>query len=164
MTRHKDFKALVRARMRSTGQTYTAARASLLEERARLARQRNAEAAAADQRRIVARMFHAGRLRTIPAKRKLRAAVLLEVLTRFEPARTYPESEVSLLLAEVHEDFAHLRRELVSFGYLQRSGGRYWVCAEPPDRTERQRDELPGWEATWLPGFVSGAAAATVVA
>lgn len=33
MTQHNDFKTLVRARMRSTGQTYTAARADLLRER-----------------------------------------------------------------------------------------------------------------------------------
>lgn len=146
MTRHKDFKALVRARMAATGENYTTARSMLADRTGPAAR---------EQQLIVSRWFTAGRLRSIPARRKVRAAVLLEVLTRFEPGVSYPESVVSRRLAELHPDFAYLRRELVAFGYLDRDAGRYQVCRTPPARTDQQRRELPAWEALWLPGFIT---------
>lgn len=154
MTDHQDFKALVRARMRSTGEPYTAARAALLimvaidDHHRRAARSR--------QQVIIDRFFEAGRLRSIPARRKVRAAVLLELLGRFVPGVVYSECAVSRLLEQAHPDFAYLRRELVGFGYLERCAGRYWVCGTPPVRTDQQRRELPAWEEIWLPGFVAG--------
>ena len=92
----------------------------------------------------------------VPAKRKVRAAVLLEVLSRFEPGREYAEAEVNEVLVEVHEDFAYLRRELVNYHYLQRHDGRYRTADRAPDRSSIQRQEIPEWEAHWLPGFLAG--------
>jgi hypothetical protein len=105
----------------------------------------------------VDRWFTAGRLRAIPARRKVRAAVLLEVLSRFEPGRTYAEPEIRRILEPVHEDFAYLRRELVSLGYLNRDNGVYWVCVIAPMRAEHERRELPAWEEIWLPDFAAKA-------
>ena len=160
MTRHKDFKLLVRARMRRTGENYLTARAELLAEPAAEdgAAQGPAYAAARrEQQVIIDRWIRDGRLVAIPARRKVRAAVLLEVLSRLEPGRIYPEVELSRRLGRLHEDFAYLRRELVAFGYLQREAGRYWVCTEPPVRLPHQRAELPAWEWIWLPGFIGAA-------
>ena len=149
MTRDSDFKQVVRARMARTGESYTAARAAL---------QREAyDAARAEQERLVGRLFTDGRIERVPARRKVRAAVLLEVVSRFEPGREYSEPEVNEVLLGVHEDFAYLRRELVNYHYLEREDGRYRTAPRAPERSAIEHQEIPAWEAHWLPGFLSGA-------
>ncbi|MCY4728049.1 DUF2087 domain-containing protein [Nocardioides sp. STR2] len=149
MTRNSDFKQVVRARMAATGESYTAARAALGQEAY--------DAARAEQERLVGRLFSGGRIERVPARRKVRAAVLLEVLGRFEPGRDYSEPEVNEVLLGVHEDFAYLRRELVNYRYLERADGRYRTAAHAPTRSALERQEVPAWEAHWLPGFLAGA-------
>lgn len=169
MTQDSDFKRLVRERMARTGENYTTARATLMDAAPVRPEapasgpvthfETNTEpltSAAREQQRLVARWFFDGRLRDVPAKRKVRVAVLLEVLRRFQPGRTYTEREVSDVLREVHPDFAYLRRELVDYGYLWRADGQYRVAARMPERGPVLRDELPAWEAEWLPGFLAG--------
>ena len=163
MTRNRDFKQVVRGRMAQTGETYTAARAALerpappsvtpLPGRAGPPAY---ETARRDQDRLVGRLFTDGRLAQVPAKRKTRAAALLEVLTRFEPGRTYTEPGVNEILVSVHEDFAYLRRELVNYHYLERADGRYRVVEQAPTRAPIERPEIPDWEAVWLPEFLAG--------
>jgi hypothetical protein len=163
VTKDRDFKRVVRARMAATGETYTAARDALedrtpepgtplagTEERSAFDTSRR------EQERLVARLFEDGRMERIPAKRKNRAGALLEVLTRFEPGRVYSEPEVNEVLLEVNPDFAYLRRELVNYHYLERADGRYRVVGQAPTRTAMQLQEIPEWEAMWLPGFVAG--------
>ena len=163
MTKDRDFKQVVRARMARTGETYTVARAALErqappsvstspETPARAAY----DAARLEQQRLVDRLFTEGRLAQVPAKRRTRAAALLEVLTRFEPGRVYTEPQVNEVLRDVHEDFAYLRRELVNYRYLERGDGRYRVVAQAPQRAPIERQEIPDWEAVWLPGFLAG--------
>ena len=152
MTRNSDFKQVVRARMSETGEGYTAARATLESE----ARQQAYDAARAEQERLVGRLFADGRIERVPAKRKVRAAVLLEVVSRFEPGRDYSEPEVNEVLLGVHDDFAYLRRELVNYRYLERADGRYRTVAQAPARSVIERQEIPAWEAHWLPGFLAG--------
>jgi len=148
VTRNGDFKKLVRERMAESGESYTAARAALRGEHEDEARR--------EQERLVGRFFVDGRIERVPAKRKTRAAVLLEVLRRFEPGRVYAEKEVDAILLEVHEDFAYLRRELVNYRYLEREAGRYRTAAAAPGRMPVERQEIPAWEAVWLPGFLAG--------
>ena len=148
MTRDRDFKQVVRARMAETGESYTAARATLEREAYVAAR--------SEQERLVGRLFTDGRIERVPAKRKERAAVLLEVVSRFEPGRVYAEPEVNEVLLGVHEDFAYLRRELVNYHYLEREAGLYRTAARAPERSAIERQEIPGWEAHWLPGFLAG--------
>jgi hypothetical protein len=97
-------------------------------------------------------------LAQIPAKRKARAGALLEVLTRFEPGTVYAEPQVNEILRSVHEDFAYLRRELVNYHYLERAEGRYRVVGQAPTRAGIERQEIPDWEAVWLPEFLAGRA------
>ena len=148
MTRDSDFKQVVRARMAETGEGYAATRAALEREAY--------DAARAEQERLVGRLFTDGRIERVPAKRKVRAAVLLEVLSRFEPGREYAEREVNGVLLGVHEDFAYLRRELVNYRYLEREDGRYRTAARAPERAPVEHQEIPAWEAHWLPGFLAG--------
>ena len=163
MTRDRDFKQVVRKRMAHTGETYTAARAALGQQAPPSGAtppgptdQRAYDAARLEQERLVGRLFADGRLAKIPAKRKTKAATLLEVLTRFEPGRVYTEPEVNKVLLTVHEDFAYLRRELVNHRYLERAAGRYRLVAQTPVRAPLERQEIPAWEAAWLPGFLAG--------
>jgi hypothetical protein len=148
MTRNSDFKQVVRARMAVTGEGYTAARAALEREAY--------DAARAEQERLVGRLFTDGRIARVPARRKVRAAVLLEVLSRFEPDREYSEPEVNEVLLGVHEDFAYLRRALVNYRFPERADGRYRTVVQAPARSAIGRQEIPAWEAHWLPGFLAG--------
>lgn len=161
MTKDNDFKQVVRARMAETGESYTAARAALAASPAprETAYAASREVARAEQQRLVDRLFTDGRIERVPAKRKVRAAVLLEVLSRFEPGRVYAEPEVNEVLLGVHADFAYLRRELVNYRYLERQDGRYRTAAQAPTRAEVEHQEIPAWEARWLPGFLAGSPA-----
>lgn len=69
-----------------------------------------------------------GRLKTVPAQRKKREAVLRYVVKAFEPEVRYSEKQVNEILVRFHDDTATLRRELVSYGLMQREGGggEYW--------------------------------------
>jgi hypothetical protein len=154
MTKDSDLKQVVRARMAETGETYTAARAAVVASPS--PREAAYDAARAEQARLVGRLFTDGRIERVPAKRKVRAAVLLEVVSRFEPGRVYTEPEVNEVLLGVHEDFAYLRRELVNYHYLEREAGLYRTAARAPERSAIERQEIPGWEAHWLPGFLAG--------
>jgi DNA-binding transcriptional ArsR family regulator len=67
-----------------------------------------------------------GRLKSIPATRKKRGAVLRWLMSDFTDGERYPEAEVNRLLQARHEDSATLRRELVGHHMLARNDGIYW--------------------------------------
>ena len=71
-----------------------------------------------------------GRLRTIPAQRKKRLIVLERLAEAFEPGRTYTEREVNLIIADFHDDFATLRRDLVDERFMTRENGQYQRMAQ----------------------------------
>lgn len=161
MTRSADLKRLVRARMRTTGENYTAARAALLAARATAPSGSPAPekpvAARAAHEKLIRPFLRDGVLVQVPARRKARLAVLIEILARFEPGRTYTEAEVGDVLRPVHEDVAYLRRELVDYGYLEReSPGTYWVARDLPVREGNLAQEVTAWEQEWLPRFLDG--------
>ena len=66
-----------------------------------------------------------GRLRTIPAQRKKRLIVLERLAEAFECGRAYSEREVNLIIADFHDDFCTLRREMVDERLMSREDGRY---------------------------------------
>ena len=68
------------------------------------------------------------RLKTIPAQRRKREAVLRYVVKAFEPGVYYSEKQINEILARYHEDTATLRRELVGYGLMDREDGgeEYW--------------------------------------
>jgi hypothetical protein len=154
MTKDRDFKQVVRARMAQTGETYTVARAAV--QATASPREAAYDAARTEQQRVVGRLFTDGRIERVPARRKVRVAVLLEVLSRFEPGRVYSEKEVNDVLLAVHDDVAYLRRELVNYRYLERADGRYRTAAQAPVRSVVEQQEVPAWEAHWLPAFLAG--------
>jgi len=69
-----------------------------------------------------------GSLKSIPAQRKKREAVLHHILKAFEAGRRYPEKEVVAILERYHKDTATLRRELIGYGLMRREYGEYWIA------------------------------------
>ncbi|MDO5065509.1 MAG: DUF2087 domain-containing protein [Actinomyces bowdenii] len=134
MTTDHDFKRLVRARMATTGENYTTARAQMLSQR---------QEAERFHRRTLRSFMREGRLVSIPAKRRARVVILLELLSRFETGRDYTEAEVGDILRPVHDDVAYLRRELVDYGFMTRSSSVYRVAEELPQAQGNVISELP---------------------
>lgn len=68
-----------------------------------------------------------GKLVSIPAQRKKRRIILEEISKVFSPGKLYQEREVNLLIADFHDDFCTLRRELIAEHMMARSSQGYWL-------------------------------------
>lgn len=70
-----------------------------------------------------------GPLSEFPKKQKRKAAILRQLIKRFDPGREYSEREVNQILSEAFSDYVTLRRYLIDYGFLEREedGGYYWV-------------------------------------
>jgi hypothetical protein len=161
MTRDADLKAMVRARMGRTGENYTTAREAVLRQpsparpASRSVADKTGDPAAekvADPAadKAVRSFVDGDRLRSVPTKRRARAAVLMHLLLRFERGRDYPESEVNEILRTAHADISTLRRELVDYRWLRRADGIYRVVDEVPERSANELQEVPADEAARL--------------
>jgi predicted transcriptional regulator len=71
-----------------------------------------------------------GSLKSIPAARKKRWAVLAWLVRQFEDGRTYTEKEINARLLERHWDSATLRREFIGYKMMAREAGIYWRLPE----------------------------------
>src|SRR5215470_20084328 len=67
-----------------------------------------------------------GKIVAMPAKRSRRLVLLEHIAQRFEVGLRYKESEVNLILRNLHEDYVALRRYLIDEGFLSRDHGEYW--------------------------------------
>ena len=74
---------------------------------------------------ILGNFFKDGKLKSIPVQRKKKRVILEELARSFEKDRNYPEKEVNLIIADFHDDFCTLRRELIVEGLLTRESGIY---------------------------------------
>jgi len=68
-----------------------------------------------------------GSLKSIPAQRKKRVAVLEILLASFEQNRVYAEKEVNEVIRRFHTDVCTIRREFIMEKMMARSGGKYKV-------------------------------------
>lgn len=75
--------------------------------------------------RVLKNHFEYGKLKTIPVQRKKRRIVLEKLAESFEREKVYPEKEVNLIIAQFHDDFCTLRRELIAEGIMEREHGEY---------------------------------------
>ncbi|MDN6412014.1 MAG: DUF2087 domain-containing protein [Yaniella sp.] len=160
MTKHKDFKHLVRERMSSTGENFTTARGALLNDTTPPTvgnnhRRNHTVPALADSKveafkaKTLTTFMPAGELVSFPTKRKALVVILLEILTTFETETVYSEKEINAVLRLFHPDFARLRRELIDYGYLDRNAhtGQYWVNSPLPVRSGNLIQEAEVFEA-----------------
>lgn len=152
MTQDADLKRLVRARMERTGENYTTAREALLAEPLPGTVPAPDAVPASDPvaDKAIRSFFDGERLRSIPTRRRARAAVLMHLLTRFERGRDYPEREVNDILRTAHDDISTLRRELVDYRWLRRADGIYRVTDQVPERYPSELQEVPADEADRL--------------
>ena len=151
MTKDKDFKKLVRARMTETGENFTTARTSLLAENqsAQSGTDSNIDPQILRFRAKTLRTFMPdGRITAIPTKRRALVVILIEVLAALDADRIYDEKQLNGILGDFHPDFALLRRELIDYRLLERNAhtGEYWVNPNPPTHTGSQAQEMAGLE------------------
>lgn len=74
---------------------------------------------------VINSFFQYGKLKSIPVQQKKRKIVLEEIAKKFEPNRDYSEREVNIIIADFHDDFCTIRREMVAFNILKRSKNIY---------------------------------------
>lgn len=125
---------LVTARAEGTTRWHALDRAALerLTRRVLQPAARRAPRAARDFDAEVLRNFVTaeGKLKSIPASRKKRGAVLRWLMRDFEADRRYAEREVNDAIQAHHWDSATLRRELVGHDMLARKDRLYWRLPE----------------------------------
>jgi len=71
-----------------------------------------------------------GRLKTFPAIRKKRRAILVWLMNDFAPERRYREAEVNEILGRRHHDVETFRREFIGYRMMAREKGLYWRLPE----------------------------------
>lgn len=79
------------------------------------------------RQKVLQNLFEYGKLKVIPVQRKKRRIVLEEIARHFESDRVYTEKEVNLIIADFHDDFCTLRREMIAEGIMERDKGMYWL-------------------------------------
>ena len=77
------------------------------------------------RKNILRNFFEYGKLKSIPVQRKKRIIVLKEIVKSFEYKEKYTEKEVNNQIAEFHEDFCTIRRELVTEKLMSRDNCIY---------------------------------------
>lgn len=77
--------------------------------------------------KVLKNHFEYGKLKSIPVQRKKRLIVLEKIAEQFEPDRIYAEKEVNLIIADFHDDFCTLRREMIAEGLMERDKNQYWL-------------------------------------
>lgn len=82
------------------------------------------------RQKVIDAFFEYGKLLSIPAQRKKKRIVLEEIAKVFQPGRTYTEKEVNLLIADFHDDFCTIRRDMISEGLMAREGQTYWLLED----------------------------------
>lgn len=82
------------------------------------------------RKRVIDAFFEYGKLKSIPTQLKKKRIVLEVMAEAFAFDRTYSEREVNVMLADFHDDFCTIRRDMVSERLLGRNGGEYWRMKE----------------------------------
>ena len=78
------------------------------------------------RQKVINAFFEDGRLKSIPAQRKKERIVLEVIAEAFEYDRIYTEREVNIIIADFHDDFCTIRRNMVGEGLLARDTSGYW--------------------------------------
>jgi len=89
------------------------------------------------KRSVINAFFEYEKLKSIPVQQKKRRIVLEEIAKKFEANKAYAEREVNIIIADFHDDFCTIRREMVAFKILEREHNIYklvnWAKSEDQD-------------------------------
>lgn len=77
------------------------------------------------RKKVIDSFFAYGKLKSIPSQRKKERIVLEEIAKSFEAEREYTEREINIMIADFHDDFCTIRRDMISEGILQRENMIY---------------------------------------
>ena len=77
------------------------------------------------RKKVIDAFFQYGKLLSIPSQRKKERIVLEEIQKAFQPGVDYSEREVNIIIADFHDDFCTLRRDMVAEGLLVRENQVY---------------------------------------
>ncbi len=75
--------------------------------------------------KVIESFFKYNKLKEIPVQKKKKQIVLEKIVESFERDRAYTEKEVNLIIADFHDDFCTIRRDLVGFNLMERKDGIY---------------------------------------
>lgn len=75
--------------------------------------------------KIIKSFFEYGKLKSIPVQRKKRRVILEEILQSFDAGTEYKERDVNIIIADYHDDFCTIRKEMISEGLMTRQNGIY---------------------------------------
>ncbi|MBR6766712.1 MAG: metalloregulator ArsR/SmtB family transcription factor [Clostridia bacterium] len=78
------------------------------------------------RKKVIDTFFEYGKLKSIPAQRKKKRIILEVIAEAFEYGRKYPEREVNIIIADYHDDFCTIRRDMIGEGLMERESGMYW--------------------------------------
>ena len=78
------------------------------------------------RKKVLDTFFEYGKLKSIPTQKKKERIVLEEMVKAFEPGRQYTEREVNIILADFHDDFCTLRRDMIGEKLMARDMQIYW--------------------------------------
>lgn len=82
------------------------------------------------RQKVLKTFFRYGKLMKIPVQRKKRRIILEKIAECFEMGKRYPEKDVNLIIAEYHDDFCTIRREMICEKIMDRERGVYWKLPE----------------------------------
>ena len=82
------------------------------------------------RKRVIDSFFEYGKLKSIPAQRKKERIILEEIAKAFEPGRVYTEREVNIIIADFHDDFCTIRRDMIGEKIMDRENGKYWLVTD----------------------------------
>lgn len=82
------------------------------------------------RQKVLDTFFEYGKLKSIPTQKKKERIVLEEMIKAFDFGRQYTEREVNIILADFHDDFCTLRRDMVGEKLLDRDHQTYWRVEE----------------------------------
>lgn len=77
------------------------------------------------RRKVIESFFEGGKLKSIPAQRKKERIILERIAECFEAGRDYSEREVNIIIADFHDDFCTIRRDMIAEKLLSRENGVY---------------------------------------
>lgn len=82
------------------------------------------------RQKVIDSFFEYGKLKSIPAQRKKERIILEEIAKAFDADRIYTEREVNIIIADFHDDFCTIRRDMIAEKLMARENGKYWITQE----------------------------------
>ena len=79
------------------------------------------------RKRVIDSFFEYGKLKSIPVQRKKERIILEEIAKSFEVGKVYTEREVNIIIADFHDDFCTIRRDMISEKIMAREDNKYWL-------------------------------------